>query len=88
MDKKWRVLILFGSLTVFIFSLAWSLGESKNASIPLQAGFSKIDITPSEPVTMSGYASRKDLSQGVHDPLSARVVSSFTVSPCRSGVSV
>jgi len=33
-----------------------------------------VDITPEEPVRMSGYASRKDLSTGVHDPLSARVL--------------
>ena len=32
------------------------------------------DITPGKPVTLAGYGSRKDLSQGVHDPLSARVV--------------
>lgn len=40
----------------------------------LRAGLAKADITPTQPVTLSGYASRKDLSQGVHDPLSARVV--------------
>ncbi|MBN2272539.1 MAG: neutral/alkaline non-lysosomal ceramidase N-terminal domain-containing protein [Sedimentisphaerales bacterium] len=40
----------------------------------LRAGVARIDITPKEPVTLSGYASRKDLSKGVHDPLSARAV--------------
>ena len=40
----------------------------------LKAGTAKIDITPQKPVTLSGYASRKDLSTGVHDPLSARAV--------------
>jgi hypothetical protein len=34
----------------------------------------RTDITPDLPVTLSGYESRKDLSQGVHDPLSARAV--------------
>jgi neutral ceramidase len=40
----------------------------------LRGGFARVDITPSRPVTMSGYASRTGLSEGVHDPLSARVV--------------
>jgi len=40
----------------------------------LRAGVARIDITPETPVTMSGYASRKELSTGVHDPLSARVL--------------
>jgi len=38
----------------------------------LSGGFAQVDITPDKPVTMAGYASRKDLSTGVHDSLSAR----------------
>lgn len=40
----------------------------------LRAGAARIDITPDKPVKMSGYASRTELSEGVHDPLSARAV--------------
>jgi neutral ceramidase len=40
----------------------------------LKAGFARIDITPSAPVMLYGYASRKTPSEGVHDPLSARIV--------------
>jgi len=40
----------------------------------LKAGVARIDITPDKPVTLSGYASRKGLSTGVHDPLSARAL--------------
>jgi len=40
----------------------------------LKAGAARIDITPDKPVLMSGYGSRKELSTGVHDPLSARVL--------------
>ncbi len=40
----------------------------------LKAGAARIDITPDKPVNMSGYAGRKGLSTGVHDPLSARAV--------------
>lgn len=43
-------------------------------SAGLKAGAARIDITPEKPVTLSGYASRKNLSTGVHDPLSARAV--------------
>ena len=40
----------------------------------LRAGIAKIDITPDKPVKMSGYGARKALSDGVHDPLSARII--------------
>jgi len=40
----------------------------------LRAGAARIEITPTQPVTMAGYASRTNVSQGVHDQLSARVV--------------
>jgi len=43
-------------------------------STGLKAGVARIDITPEKPVTMFGYDARKDLSTGVHDPLSARVL--------------
>ncbi len=46
-------------------------GESREI---LRAGAAKIDITPEKPVKMAGYAGRKGLSEGVHDPLSARVI--------------
>jgi len=46
--------------------------ESRNSV--LQAGTAKVDITPKKPVRMAGYGSRKGLSTGVHDPLSARIV--------------
>ena len=38
----------------------------------LLGGFAKVDITPSKPVMLSGYEDRRELSTGVHDPLSAR----------------
>jgi hypothetical protein len=40
----------------------------------LRAGVASCDITPTKPVTLAGYGARKDLSRGVHDPLSARVL--------------
>jgi hypothetical protein len=40
----------------------------------LRAGLAKVDITPTQPVKLAGYESRKDFSQGVHDPLGARAL--------------
>ena len=40
----------------------------------LYAGAAKVNITPEEPVMMSGYAARKDPSMGVHDSLYARIL--------------
>lgn len=40
----------------------------------LRVGVAKVDITPKLPVLMAGYESRKELSKGVHDPLSARAL--------------
>jgi hypothetical protein len=40
----------------------------------VRAGVAQVDITPGQPVTLAGYASRKELSEGVHDRLSARAV--------------
>jgi len=48
--------------------------QSKESRDILRAGTAKIDITPEKPVKMAGYAARTELSEGMHDPLSARVV--------------
>ncbi len=63
------VLILSG---LPLFLSGQSKVPEKSESV-LRAGFGKIDITPDEPVKLYGYASRKTYSEGVHDPLSARV---------------
>jgi hypothetical protein len=47
---------------------------SPSETAELKIGVARADITPEKPVTMAGYAGRKDLSTGVHDPLSARVL--------------
>ena len=50
-------------------AMAWAAGGGE-----LRGGFARIDITPTKPVTMAGYAARTNVSQGVHDPLSARAM--------------
>jgi len=48
------------------------LGPGAAAGGELRAGCARRDITPLQPVTLAGYASRKELSRDVHDPISAR----------------
>jgi len=60
------------TLTVILMTLA-SLGPAGEPAV-LKAGAARVEITPTKPVQMSGYGSRKGLSTGVHDPLSARVL--------------
>jgi neutral ceramidase len=59
---------------VACLALLLALGQMPVRADGLRAGTSRIDLTPTLPVTLAGYESRKDLSQGVHDPLAARVV--------------
>jgi neutral ceramidase len=68
---KSKMMILITAILVAIFI---SYGQHSIAQGTLRAGFSKIDITPSIPVELYGYASRKTLSTGVHDTLFARVI--------------
>ena len=64
------------SIAVLILAICISgeTGFSQEKQGILRAGVSKIDITPEFPVMLYGYASRKTLSEGVHDRLSARAV--------------
>lgn len=62
---------IFTILTaVFLYESGVSFAQSAG---PVRAGISKIDVTPEIPVTMSGYSSRKALSEGIHDHLFARI---------------
>jgi neutral ceramidase len=56
------------------WSLAWFLAPTVSLAGDLRAGVARIDITPTQPVTLMGYSSRTNLSHGVHDPLSARAL--------------
>ena len=65
------VLAVVFLITLLLTTSPVQSGESKDV---LRAGVAKIDITPEKPVKMAGYAARTELSDGMHDPLSARVV--------------
>ena len=65
-----RIAFITLSVLLSLHSVAWGAEEPA----ALKVGTARVEITPEKPVQMSGYASRKDLSTGVHDPLSARVL--------------
>jgi neutral ceramidase len=65
---------VFAFVVIFSILFANSNLQSNQKAEILRAGAAKIDITPEKPVKMAGYAARTDLSDGIHDPLSARVV--------------
>ncbi|UCF16709.1 MAG: neutral/alkaline non-lysosomal ceramidase N-terminal domain-containing protein [Phycisphaerales bacterium] len=70
-----RSLNQIGSIIVIIFALVVLIPlQSNQAKGALCAGAARTDITPEKPIKMAGYASRTQLSEGVHDPLLARVV--------------
>jgi neutral ceramidase len=68
--KRFPVISL---LLISSFSFSQAGKPEGNAGV-LRAGTAKIDITPSIPVKLYGYSSRKTYSEGIHDPLSARAV--------------
>lgn len=67
---------LFFLIAVIVLAacLQGQTGFSQDKQNILRAGVAKIDITPEFPVMLYGYASRKTLSEGVHDRLSARAI--------------
>jgi predicted ThiF/HesA family dinucleotide-utilizing enzyme len=69
--KKLLIVILIPLVSTLSYGQA---GKPDNGKGILRAGIAKTDVTPSIPVKLYGYASRKTYSEGVHDPLSARVV--------------
>ena len=58
------------SLTVFLSLSSMNLW----AQGTLRAGIARVDITPDQPVRMSGYAGRTALSEGIHDRLFVRAI--------------
>src|SRR5690606_7410312 len=49
-------------------------GNSLQAAEQWRVGVGKVDITPHEPVRLSGYASRVESNVGVADPIAARAM--------------
>lgn len=68
-----KLLPLLALLMIGAFLNGQSPKQPNNGGV-LKAGIAKADITPAIPVKLYGYASRKTYSEGIHDPLNARVV--------------
>lgn len=62
------------ALIIICFLHTTLVAQSRERTGILRAGIAKVDITPQKRVKLSGYASRTGYSEGVHDPLSARVI--------------
>jgi neutral ceramidase len=62
-------------IAVLVVSLLLGVNASADEAAGFKVGFAKRDITPQAPMPMWGYGARHDkLSQGVLDPLFAKVV--------------
>jgi len=63
-----------GILFVFSLFLLTGCNTASNETPGLMAGISKANITPGTPIPMSGYRSRTEPFEGIHDSIYARVV--------------
>ncbi|MEZ6138328.1 MAG: neutral/alkaline non-lysosomal ceramidase N-terminal domain-containing protein [Pirellulaceae bacterium] len=61
-------------LTVVLLLFTFPTFCQAQPAIQWQVGLGKVDVTPAEPVQLSGYASRSASSTGVADPLHARAM--------------
>ncbi|MGQ9620822.1 MAG: neutral/alkaline non-lysosomal ceramidase N-terminal domain-containing protein [Bacteroidales bacterium] len=72
MNLRKAILILFTLILLPVLK-AQKSKQVSNEDV-LTAGIAKVNITPSLPVKLYGYSSRKTFSEGVHDSLYARIV--------------
>lgn len=68
-DRLFRLVIVGAGLTSCLV-----LQAPTARAVQWEAGFSKIDVTPTSPVRTSGYGSRNHPSEGVETPLHVRAV--------------
>lgn len=67
-------IIIYFLFCGFLFSFASQQVFAQNTTQLLRAGAVQVDITPPIGCEMSGYAARKNVSQGMHDPLFAGIL--------------
>jgi neutral ceramidase len=73
--RNWSMSPARPAIALIAVVIVTALALTAGAEEPLlRAGTARVDITPAKPVLLGGYASRREPSKGVHDPLSARVV--------------
>jgi len=66
--NKWSFIPFPGILILVIFLIPAAQAQDPAGST-LHAGVAKVNITPETPIPMSGYGSRKEVFQGIHDSL-------------------
>ncbi|KAA5547209.1 c-type cytochrome [Roseiconus nitratireducens] len=71
----------FPAFPVLFLLLVVSPGVAEEPLPAWKAGFAKVDITPTEPVRMSGYGSRDHVNEGVDMPLMVRSMALQATSP-------
>lgn len=65
-DRLWLGILIFGSI-------GWLLPpNAPGEEATWHAGLARVDVTPEEPVRMSGYGNRDHASEGIDTPLHAR----------------
>lgn len=68
------------SPAVWLWALCAVIGEAaatpaaRGGDAPFEFGFSKVDVTPTQSVRLSGYANRDRGFEGIDEPLSVRVM--------------
>ncbi len=71
-------MLLFRTCTIWVLTslvtMESNFGACQAADVKWRAGVSKVDITPSEALRLSGYAARHGVSVGVADPLFVRAL--------------
>src|SRR5262245_42395171 len=70
-----RVIGLSGALSLlFLSTLAMETARAAEAGSGWRAGAARVEITPTGPVWMAGYAARKSPSEGVEHPIFAKAL--------------
>ncbi len=64
-----------------VFAIVLCFSQFASSDDQWRIGFSKVDVTPTEPLRLSGYAVRDAPHEGVADPLAARAM---VISPSRA----
>ena len=62
------------SIVVGLVALSLTSAGVTAGAVPIDAGFAKADVTPAEPVRLSGYANRTQPFEGIDMPLFVRAM--------------
>ncbi len=67
-----RFILIFASSSILL--VVGENGDMSTTAYALEVGVATVDITPPLGMPMRGYASRKELSNGIWDPLYAKSI--------------